>query len=172
MNILPQLEKDAISKGYKTRIFVTSFWTAFFTFVLCSVLLLPVYIVANSKLSEMEEWNKLNSKAVKEQADIINAPRLLNQKVLLVMQNIESIPVADKIIEVTNAPNYGVVIKRISYEKIKIIVSGSAPNRDSLLSFKKEVDKIDFVKSTFVPVGDFAKDKDLTFTMTINIRNE
>lgn len=171
MNILPQYKKDEIRKGYYTRILITSFWAAFLTLLLCSGLILPAYIMANSLRNELSERAAINSKATTGQIDLKNAPRIINQKASIALQNIKSVSVADKIIIITSAPNFGVIISKISYEKTKIIISGSAPNRDSLLSFEKEVDKIDYVKNTSVPVGDFAKEKDLLFSMTINIRN-
>jgi len=172
MNILPQYKKDEVNKGYKMRIVVTSFWATFFTLIVCSGLILPAYIIASSKLDEINERKKMNSKTLKEQTDIVNAPLLINQKALLVMQNVRLVSVANRIIKITEVPNKGVVINKISHKKTKITVSGRAPNRDSLLSFKKEIDRIDFVKNTLVPVGDFAKDKNLIFTMTINIEGE
>ena len=172
MNILPQSKKDEIEAGYKRRVFVTLFWAGFFTLIICSVLMFPAYIIARSKLGEMSERKELNSEVVKEQTAIVNAPELINQKVALAIQNIKSVSKAARIAVISTTSKAGIITKKISYEKQKIIISGSAINRDSLILFKHEIDKIDFVKESSVPVGDFAKDKDLVFTMTINLKED
>lgn len=172
MNILPQTIKDEISSGYKRRIFITSFWATFFILVVCSVIFLPDYIIARSKLDEIKGRKEINNKAASDQTNIVSAPRTINQKVNLILQSATMASVAERVIAMANAPTSGIVVNKISYQKPKIVISGRAPTRDSLISFKKEVDKIDFVMTSSIPVGDFAKDKDLTFTMTVNIKDE
>jgi hypothetical protein len=183
MNILPQYQKDEIKKGYKMRIFITSLWAAFFALILSSIFLVPVYIIAASKLHEISEQENINSKASKEQTDVLNVPSMVDRKAELVIQNADSVSKASRVIKIINARNYGVAVNKISYEEeakknkngmscYKVAILGYAPDRESLISFEKTISQIDFVKNTSVPVGNFAKDKDISFTMTINIIDE
>lgn len=172
MNILPQSKKDQINKGYKMRILVTSFWAAFFTFVVCATLMFPAYIIARSKLSATNARKAINSEATKEQIALVNAPQLVNQKATLALQSLKSVSRASRMVAISTTSKSGIIIKNISYQKQKITISGLAVNRDVLILFKEEILKIDFVKDSLVPVGDFAKDKDLSFTMTINVKEE
>lgn len=172
MNLLPQNKKDEINKGYKMRILITAFWAAFFTMIACSAIFLPDYIIIRSKLSEIRERKEANAKTAKDQTDTVNASRLINQKIALASQGLQLISAADRFARLGGILQSGVTINKVLYGAQKIILSGVAEKRDSLAAFKKEIDKIDFVKETSVPVSDFAKDKNLTFTLTIHIKDE
>ena len=172
MNILPFEKKEEIKKAYKMRILVSFFWALSFSFIICGMLLLPIYIIASAKVNEINERKELNLKATQEQLETIGAPALINQKSLIAIKNIQSAYVSKRIIKIADTTLVGVMINKLSYEKQKISVSGIASNRDALTNFKRKIEKIDFVQSVSIPVGDFAKDKDLAFTMTVNIKNE
>lgn len=182
MNILPQFEKDEIKKGYKMRIIIICFWATFTALTLSSIFLLPVYIIVNSKLYETSKKKEVISKATKEQTEIVDAPKIINKKAILALQSVNSISVATRVTKIHDANTQGITINKISYEdkaktktekpNYKVTVYGIAPNRESLVSFEKAIGQIDFVKDTSIPVGDFARFKDLVFTMTINIINE
>jgi hypothetical protein len=181
MNILDRAQKEELRGGLKTRAAITALWATFVVLLICSVLFLPAYIIADSKLSGISKKEQINSESYEEHALLLNLPKLINQKAQFVIQNADVESAADKIIAIVNSKNGSIALSRISYQDEKkgkgskpnfvIVVSGSALTREALLSFENTVRGMDFVESTSVPVGDFARDKDLKFTMAVNLKS-
>jgi hypothetical protein len=179
INILPHNEKEGLRKGYKRRVIIASLRAGFALFIVGTLLISPVYIIAHSKLNEINHKKVVNSRVSKNEDDVAGAPKLLNEKASIVMQFANSASLSERINALDRIQKSGISIKRVAYDGSKkaqslanIILSGSASNRETLKSFEQEIRKLDFVESTSIPVSDFAKDKDLFFNMTINIANE
>lgn len=180
INILPEPQKEEIKKGTRRRVLNVCLWASFFTFILCSLFILPSYIMANSKLKEVTERRQVNQLGGEEESNILSMPRLINQKIQLALQNLNSVSLAERILTLSLAEDRGLSIKQISYKEIskgktdkpafQASISGTAADREALLSFERQIKEIDFVKSTTVPVSSFAKDKDIPFSMVIDIK--
>lgn len=172
-NLLPQSEQLTIQKEYKYRravVFVLMFVGA----VLMSAgFLLPSLILSNIKLEtigseakkarvENEEQSKVNSSTV--------VLKETEEKLALLKSDDEERSVVSAISLITKNKSPNIRIKEISYESGemgRIVITGISKDRQSLTDFLNQMQTIAVFKSVDLPVSNFAKDKDINFSMQI-----
>lgn len=176
-NLLPQEYQHNLKKEYSRRL-ITLVLIAFFCIGLAGVLtLFPSYLLSLQKEKEIsvEDINiektlradvvDLNKqiKSIKEDTALVLGREAQNQIYLLLAQILEK-------------KSSGIIIKSLSYKKqnddpVSVAVAGVANTRDGLLSFTKELETLEVFESVNIPVSNFAKDRNIEFSLDL-IKNK
>lgn len=180
MNLLPQKEKTENRWNYFCR-FSASLAGALLasSFIGC-VLLLPSYILIKVKQAELKT-NLVSLKNLREAdggEDVYRILEATDEKVnFLSSKSALSLTMAiKKVIERRPA---GVKIVGLSYQpqkdadnlSAKLSLNGVSNNREAIVGFVKKLQQEPSFSSINVPVSDFAKDRDIEFSLTL-IQNE
>ncbi len=174
-NLLPQTEQVVIKKEYKYRRAVVAALVLVVAIAVSAGFLFPSLILSNIKLKIVsgaaESARISNEKQIKENASSFLIEETKGKIALLKTQGPES-SVVDIIESITKDKSSDIRIKEISYEKGhgldgRIVISGLSKNRESLTGFLNQMREAGVFKSVDLPVSNFAKDKDISFSMQI-----
>lgn len=177
-NLLPQKYKDVLQGANKKRLLVVSSWMIFWAFVISIILFVPVYSIVTIKMGEISKKIIESSNAIKEQSDVLLLPKQINDKARVVLSFSDDMLVSEEISEINSVKSSGISLSGINFRKtdrsdgstlVEILLNGTAPDRESLLSYQNNLKAIDFVQNVSVPVSSFSKDINLPFTMTITV---
>jgi len=179
MNLLPQKEKMENRREYFYRFSAGLAGAAVASLIIGGGLLLPSYLLSKAKQVEL----KANLVSLKNprQAGGEEAPKILEtaakRVVFLSIRPILSLTAAAE--KITDKKPAGVKIKGFSYHpqekadgiSAAIALTGIAANREAIVAFVKALQTEQSFSSINVPVSNFAKDRDIEFSLTL-IENE
>lgn len=182
INLLPLQEKTKIRNEYLGRISVVSLYFFLGAVLIGGILLIPVAVSSSNKKAELEERLSLIRINVAKDADRSNAA-IKDLKSRLAVLNRKTgtdrapSQIFEKIIfeKTISQGGKGVGLSGFSYEKIfdksgfMVKINGTANDRKSLLNFVKALQDNGGFKEVKVPVSDFAKGKNLEFSLEITI---
>jgi hypothetical protein len=176
-NLLPLEEKKKIRRLYLTRFAVASLLVFTFLTVATSVLLMPSFIIAMQKHKAAQVRKEIitNTISASEKSNI-------KEELIVFKKNVDLLKPADtsllQLIEkVLVHKEEGVSISSFAYNVVssgnkQVIIGGIASERDKLFQFQKKLEQEKTFARVDLPISNFAKDKDIIFTMTIGISNE
>ncbi len=182
INLLPLQEKTKIRNEYLARISVVFMFFLLITILIGGVLLAPIVVSSSNKKAELREKLAIIKINIAKDADRSAAAikdfrsriAVLNRKV-----GTDQTPsqIFEKIIfeKTLSQGGEGVRLNGLSYEKTPdrtgffVRVNGTANDRKSLLNFVKSLQDDGGWKEVRVPVSNFAKGKDLEFSLEITI---
>lgn len=178
-DLLTQQEKSLLKNGYKKRLIIVFSWAIVASFVVAMVVFIPVFAMIQIKMEDVNKKIETNSSAIKEQTQVLLLPKDVNDKSKIILSFKSASSVSDKLQSVALSKSSGISLNSLAYKKtsrtdnsptvVQIIISGTASNRESLLSYKRNLEDMNFVKDVSVPVSSFAKDIDLPFTATLTL---
>ena len=180
MNLLPKIEKEALKKGLKLRFIIVTLFLLTASFLVGFIMLLPSYFIARAHFYLTESGNSTNTGNESLSKEILNLPSEINLKLKVLQSNIAGPSVVDIFNKIISPVSTRVTINSISFSRdqnyqgkngIDILISGTALDRDSLLSFLKLLKDSSFFSSVDVPISNFTKNKDIPFSMNIFIEN-
>lgn len=181
-NLLPFEEKKRIRAEYRRRVVAVFLLFVILAELTATVLFVPTLIVLLSRESDYktlldsvtkEEGNSSSSfrEYLKETTDKLGelSPEKNPASPTAVFMNIASAHVP------------GVHIERLSYKPAEgkketdfsvgsVSVEGKADNREDLVLFKESLDRTGAFSSVALPISNLALDKDIRFSMTVNVR--
>ncbi len=175
-NLLPQDYQKKIAKEYKYRKEVVALLGLAVTIFVSASFLVPSFVLSKVKLGEMttrvEQVRKVNEGvAKKHSSSTILKDAEEKIRLLADTKGQESI---DKLVGIiTDEKSDTIKIKSISYAHAQgapstISVVGLAKDRESLTQFLKKMQSQSLFASVDLPVSNFAKGKDITFSMSIS----
>ena len=142
-------------------------------------MLLPSYFLTSQNFSKIAPENYLSAAGDEDSIkEILNLPKEIDTKLKFFQSNINGIPSADFLSKVINFLPEKVALNTISFSRNKsykskngvvILVSGTALDRDSLVSFSTLLKESNLFSAVEVPVSSLTKDKNLPFSMNIFI---
>lgn len=182
INLLPLREKTKVRNEYLARISVVSMFFLLIAILIGGVLLVPIIVSSSNKKGELQEKLALIKINIAKDADRSAAAikdfrsrlAVLNKKVgtdRAPSQIFEKIIFEKTISQGGESVNLG----GFSYEKtfdktgFMVRINGTANDRKSLLNFVKALQDDGGFKEVKVPVSDFAKGKNLEFSLEITI---
>ena len=168
-NLLLQKDKDNLKTGYRYRKIVVYSIMASFTFLIVAIIFLPILFTTKSRMDNMTQNQSANESALNEQKDILSMPSKVNKNAEVVLSFKTVSTISDKISKIEKTRNEGISLNNLTYNTKNIIITGIAKDRGSLLAFEKALKEINFIKSTSIPVSNFAKDFDLLFTINVSL---
>ncbi len=176
INLIPNQEKKKKIRYFYYRLLVLFLVMIGFSFFVASLALLPAYFLSSSKNNIIAE--KLN--AQKNQT----VP-LLDEGIEIVVKDINAklsllesaeknkFLVSEKVFNAVFAKKTSdIKITQISYENNqtkdkKIIIRGTAPSRESLLSFRRALEESKSFKTVDLPISNFIKGSDIQFYLSL-----
>lgn len=182
MNLLPDTEKQSLRMELKKRLIVVAASLLSMSFIIGFITLLPAYILIRTRFSEIEKNNSSKIEEVRQdEIDVLNLPKEVDQKLKIFESSNNRDSVVQVIYEITEKVESGTKVDSISFmrnqkhenkEGIKILISGIAETRESLLSFGNLLKNSKKFYSVDIPVSSFTKEKDLPFTISVFIENK
>jgi len=186
INLLPQNQKKSLFKVLLLREVEVSLIGLNIIFAVLIVLLVPVYIVIHNQKQVIEFGleNIKKSESVTIDKSMNSVINDINSKLDIFPNDFTDIyPSKDIIVPLINHKVEGVSITGITYErrlkstvsttpqtlvtKPDIEVRGIAKNRLALLAFQKSLEADPHYAVVTVPISDFVKGKDITFSILI-----
>ncbi len=181
INILPKEEKVFLKKEYWMRFFTMCLNLVAIVGVIAIILLLPTYFLSQSKEMFVEDslaiFNKENRELSSDNIDkTIND---INSKLSILDKEGAPYLVSDKIIDdILASQTPGITFSQILFNKqiTKILgsssleIHGVATNRDTLRSFKTNLDNNPNFSEVDLPISNFLEKTNLPFTISIIIK--
>lgn len=177
INVLPQSEKDSLTRDYWMRFGSVVFFLATLSAIFSIILLVPSYFFSVSKLSLAGErlfvWN--------ESHKMINADTTnsviddTNQKLgLLNTASVRQIT-KEALVPILSLRPSGVTFSQILYGNQgegfkKIEIHGNASDRTTLRAFQSLLDKSGRFSSVDIPLSSFLGKKDIQFTASLTLK--
>ncbi|MDD3531202.1 MAG: hypothetical protein PHV99_01240 [Candidatus Pacebacteria bacterium] len=176
-NLLPPERQRALSREYRMRLGVVA--ALLLTSLACAsgLLLLPTYVLLTQSAAA-KQANLTNVESVLSSADekalAAHLAVLSNDAVTLIA--LGKAPSVSAILRNTLAiPRPGITLSGFSYTPAapntagKLTVSGTALTRDTLRSYQIVLQGAPFAAKADLPVSAYAKDADISFTITITL---
>lgn len=177
MNLLGDTEKNDLKKGIKLRLLIVALTLTAIAFLVGLVMLLPSYFLLRGHFSETNKDQVIIGDSINE---LLNIPKEIESKLEFFESNNANISTVDVVEKVVEKSGGGVKINSISVNRndkyqdkngIRVLISGTATTRESLLSFGNALKDADYFYSVDVPVSSFTKDRNLPFSINLFVEN-
>ncbi|MEI6042158.1 MAG: hypothetical protein WCQ00_01155 [bacterium] len=176
LHLLTEQQRDKVLKEYRMRL-VTVICGAivFLSFVGLS-LLMPSYLSFRGRVHSVEAGNLAKESSIES----IKSQNF-QEKIKLVDSNLEALKISIKILspresyeKILNSLPSGIILSRYTYSLIddasaSLSVDGVAVDRESLVEFQNKLITNPEFKGIDIPVSNFAKKKDLLFSIKFNL---
>lgn len=177
-NLLPQTKLVSLAREYKYRLATVAVFAFVVVVILSAGFLIPSFIISNVKLTGIAQEAQ-KARAVSELQDTKNTSSAIlkdaKNKLALLRPNASDDSVQNVLGLITKNKASDIRIQSVSYERStvgaddgKIVVSGIAKNRESLTTFATQIQSNSIFKNVDLPISNFAKDKDIVFSMQIS----
>lgn len=136
--------------------------------------LFPSYILSNSRYSEVLSRTEIlkTSQTQSERNELLEWLKSTTNKLVFLSPSLDT----DRPVEIfknfLNEDRLGIKITSLSWkkngEKITVIISGVASDRQKLLNFEQEINSSGEFSKFSLPVSQYAKEKDIDFQITVS----
>jgi len=180
INLIPSKEKKEMTKGFYCRLVVLFLMTLGTSFLIAFVAILPSYFLSSVKNNIVDvklEAQKQEPVPLPDQQTLATI-RDLNKKLDLIEKTANSkFIVSQKVINtiiLKKMPD--IKITDISYDDNsqngslpgkKISIQGTAPSRETLLSFRQALEDSTNFKNVNLPISNFVKGHDIQFYLSL-----
>ena len=175
MNFLPPRRRRALKRFYLARFFVVCALVLSVVLVAHAVLMLPTYMQLNAAAEDRnivfsmlehsisgEDNQKIQSRieSVKKRSEKLN-------------QTLAQGSASDAIRLVTQVPHTGITLQEFAFARgdtattSRMAVTGIATSREALRTYLDVLSKTNGVSSATVPIGVYAKETDIGFTVSL-----
>jgi Tfp pilus assembly protein PilN len=174
INLIPASAKKKLLKAYWSRVFTVWFlvWT---TALLVGIsLVIPTWVLISTQVAGFIKTASSTTQNIVEfeqaQADITRA----NKQAFFLLEENNSLKMSERLNLFYDLRGEGVQINeiKINREGINIksaIVSGTAESRQALSDYRNRLLESKFITEAQLPISNLAQDKDIKFSLTINI---
>ena|SRR3989344_8765429 len=179
MNLLPSTEKEILKKGFKLRSIIMALFLLSASFFIGLIVLLPSYFLALGNFSKIAPVNSsLGAKDDDSTQKILNLPGEIDSKLKFLRSNLNNMPAVDSFSKIIGYLPKEITLKSIVFSRSKnykekigtiIYISGTAADRDSLVSFSKLLSESNLFSAVDMPVSNLTKGKNLPFSVNIFI---
>jgi len=174
-NLLPQERCRALRRDYFLRLCVVIFIFLIILTLSAAVLLLPTYIfLTESARSKKAQLSGIESSVSSSDEAILSGQLTTLSRNVTLLEALDNIPSASEVVRgVLTIPRPGITISNFAYsppakkDSGKLTVSGKAATRDSLRNYQLAIQNAPFALSADLPVSAYAKDSDISFTITV-----
>lgn len=173
-NLLPQYQRAKLEKEYRLRVAIICAGFALFLLTIATISLIPTYIISQgviediqSQIQTIKDRSALAgsapaSQALKEVKDLTN-----------ILESDGKVPVSQIFSEVINARSGAIQLYSFAFsngEPRTLRMTGNSTTRQGLVDYKKELEKIKFVKKVDLPISALTKGSDINFSITIELQ--
>ncbi|MAG12720.1 hypothetical protein CL630_02795 [bacterium] len=177
VNLLPTGEKLRIRKIYKARLLISALVFSFVVGAVGAAALLPAFFWSFVKDREARQRLVVVEQviSIEERKNIRESVADANQKIVLLAETKGKISPIHEIIETILArKTSGIALtaffseqKSVDGKERAMTLSGISQNRSTLLFFVNELREEDIFTEVNVPVSNFAKNRDIPFSISI-----
>lgn len=176
-NLVPDIVKEKILKDYKHRRIVVWLFSLLVCVVIFLVFLLPTYayVFFEEKNTRADTVLINNSLQLKEADQVVSTIKETNEQLrALAMSGNPTDPLLT-LEKVGQAKNSFIHINEIEYREdtastSTLVLKGLADKRDALREFVNKLESTEGFFDVVLPVSNFAKDKDIEFSVNVKIR--
>lgn len=175
-NLLSEKRKKAVLSEYNKRRLIVGMFMLSIVVIISLILLSPSFVLSENKMSyanqskekALADVGKRSSPELTKYAEEIDQriKALAPDSQFIFSQLIESVIINKKLpIHIS-----GIVVEK--GKPTKVIIVGMADSRDALVSFKTSLESLGTLENIELPVSNLASDKDISFTISSNLKNE
>ncbi len=176
INLIPPSCKRNVTIEYWTRVVSVCLFILSGIFVASTLLLLPVYVRINSQIDTFETATNEALERV-SQHDLSSATLVkTGAKARLLLELNKEKKFSEIISLLQKMENFQVSIESIDLNQVDrqigpIQLSGKALTRQSLADFRTALLARSEIDSVLLPISNLTQDKDISFSITINMKN-
>jgi hypothetical protein len=175
-NLLPKKEQNALKREYSLRRFDVILFLVCVVLAVSLILLFPSYILSKVRATNVSaelEIVKKATNAANPTDDLTLRLREAKEKAVTLQVFEKNLSVYD-LIHTFETKSPSIKLKDISYTRgiddVLITIQGRAGDRESLTTFQKQIKAYPNFSRVDLPISNFAKDKDIDFTMKITVK--
>ncbi|MDR3519723.1 MAG: hypothetical protein P4L63_02455 [Candidatus Pacebacteria bacterium] len=177
INLIPKEDKKKMAMAFYYRLLVLFLVMFSFAMFIASVALLPAYFASTTKdsIAELKLETQKNTTVPLLGQESLTAIQDMNNKLSLVEKAEENkFPISKNIIsDIISSKTSDIKITQILYTDDptvgkQITILGTAPSRESLLSFEQSLENNPAFKNINLPISSFIKDSNLQFNLTLS----
>lgn len=175
-NLLPENLRNRIKKEYRFRLAIVVLLFIILSQISFIIFLFPSWLISFYKEKDFMVKSDEISKTISalDVASTTSFIRTLNEKLLNISDAMEYpliIPIYNSILSVRSSSiRLGSMYYTATDSNSAVVtISGISDKRDSLVSFTESLRKIESFSSVDLPISNLAKDKNIDFTISINI---
>ncbi|MDR3547206.1 MAG: hypothetical protein P4M11_02820 [Candidatus Pacebacteria bacterium] len=174
-NLLPKQSILAARRHYFLRLATVGVLLLVVLVVIQAVLLMPSYLYARAQvISETAQLNHLTQSLATAQEQAAQAQLAALQTEATYLSRLSKISTASGVIRAILAvPHQGITLNGFTFTAPTssapgtMQVSGIASTRETLRSYDQALGALPFVTSANLPISDYAKDSNISFTITL-----
>src|SRR3989344_2388371 len=170
-NLLPDIDKRALRKEYRKRLVVCALFLSLATILVAAAFEIPRYFLFQKTIPDpkarraVEARGPLLEAAIAFDKEIMEVNNLM--KISDLYKNLSAYGIMSQALEKKSS---NVSVQDFSYtrgaDQFTVVLRGVALDRASLQSLKSVFEQGSLFDSVEVPLSDFARNKDLNFTLT------
>jgi len=175
-NLLLETEEKHLHREYVTRMLIIYFVLASVLAIIAMVFSLPSYILAESRRGIVEEKLAVLEALISGRQDKGSLEYVAAAKEKMSLLDLENSKHVSTLIERVIALAQGDV-KLLSFSLVRrpdipplLTIGGISPTRDTLVAFRRSLEKESSFSSVELPVSNFAKDKDIEFSIDLFLK--
>lgn len=176
-NLLPPDRQRSLARDYYLRLSVIILWFVFTLTLISMVLLLPTYIFLTDSARAKERYLATVESSITSADESSLSARLasLNNSATTLVALAQAPSASAFIRTMLELPRPGVTLSQFVYTPPTtkasgtLLVSGTAATRDALRTYQLALENASFARSAALPVSAYAKDRDISFTITITL---
>ncbi len=175
INLLPKKEQKKIRAEYIIRRRIILAEIVMSIIVTSIVMIIPLHLLNSQLQKEVVLHNEQDTENVKNN-EIKDAVSALNTKIDTLQQDAPQ-SMYDVISDIAELSGPNIHIRGFNFSiqdnfEQRLLLSGNADDRDSLLTFKQNLETETYVSSVDLPVSNFAQNTDISFSITIILRTQ
>ena len=177
INLLPQKEKKRVQKLYKAQRIKASSWLVIILIIVSVIMLAPLFLLSENIefITEIKNTELVKESGFNSSENIEEAIGMINSKALALSET-QHIKVYDLFADIAEGDLKGISIRGLTFsfiEEEKVIgITGTAINRETLLSFRRDLEQKPYSESVNLPVSNFAQNTDINFSIQVVIAEE
>lgn len=172
-NLLPDNVKKEIKTEYKIRLITMIFVFVILLQVSLFISILPSWVISSSKEEDimLETEDAANAKFFKDSDEITSIISSTNTRlghITTLLEYPKARPFIDKIISSkTSSIHLNNFVYALNKTDATISIQGISGTREALISFSKTLQDSKMFKTVDLPISNLAKDKNISFSMTL-----
>lgn len=175
-NLIPNTLKEKILKDYKGRRVIVLLFG-----LVCFICMLFVFISPSFGYLFFEEKNVIAEAEVMKQSDqfktadeVVTTIKETNEQLRTLSLEVRPVAPIGAIEKIVKVKNQYIHITEIQYKEVNatsstVVLQGKADKREALKDFVTSLQGLSGFSDVVLPVSNFAKDKDIDFTISMKI---
>lgn len=176
LHLLTEEHRQKVVREYRKRVIVVFVLGLFFVSVISFIFIVPTFFLSYSGYSDLKVKEQALDSELSSKEDSVSS-----ESIRSIATSIEVLRMFDKKKSVystleglLNGKPAGVQIKNIIFtpnelESMTIDIAGKADTRKSLVSFDQYVKSNPLFSEVIIPLGSFAKEKNIDFSMKLTV---